>query len=1080
MKNNSCKYVKKIIAAVLLAALSLTLLPATTVFATEPEGGISQLNSWTLSTFDNRNAYSGSSAYKSVRHEALTSGDSCLVGQSSSDPKAPNIIHRKLPSPIDASDAPLSELYLSLDLYVENPSLISNGQVEISSSGKNDVEELMFVFKSGMLGQFVLKPGWNSVVLPLNTAASTGGTLRWDHIDFFRIYFVASASMTVKMNNLCLLQVPPHELDESFEKDDAQEKWSAQGATLRQEDGSLLITMTEDRALISSDAYAVALATPDTYLLCADWESNTALTAADLVLGQKDALAEYHLPTNSSGEYAAGVASPDLVAAGFAGYPQADTVGLRLQAPRGTQIRLHSIAILGESTMVERRIDAIGEITMDNYLHKQSLLDAASESVSAYLAKVTVNYITRTVRNYYVYVDACARMEHFRLCEAAGILTDLTNQSEDASAGEEIVLSLQLCNVGEADLFDYRYRVNVGGTDITLYSQAEMAFHLPAGQSSSFDLYLCAQAGGQYPVTVTLLNNLGEEIGIALQTTLVISGEGYYIADSHTHSVGSDGKYTIADNAYSAYHNGSLLFYATDHNANPGVMQDLEQAQRVMESAGYDDMIILKGNEVTSMVKGAGHLLHYGTSTYYPAPSDTNNETNYQLFLDIMDAILAEGGYCYIAHPYLSTWPFYGISETPKNIDVFTNFTGVEIFNAGQNDTGFAESMKAIEYWDRMNIKGDHKYFAIGNSDGHTISSLNTSQSVFILPELSEHAYNNALGNGTFYATCGPDLRFTINGANMGESIIVGKDGSTSGTVHVTAYDELSPLTEVRLIHYTMSEDNDAAYRARKITELFSDAKGTTRTHRFDKELELELKPGEFYRLEVTSLKHNGANRMACSNPIWVTTAATSLHLDRAVSLSAGNSLMLNIATDNVYDSLVITSSDPDAVTVYDNGRVEAAADAHGVYTLHLTTTGGSQYSTIRVYVDEPITDDDKPDEQLSGVGSCTVRIDLAGGSADYALLQKISTGKTLTELRTPVKAGHRFLGFYADPQGEMLFDFSEVIDHDLTLYARWEQDDSQAQSKLGIAVAVGLGIAALAALATIGIVLTARNKKKG
>ncbi|MBR7142798.1 MAG: CehA/McbA family metallohydrolase [Clostridia bacterium] len=1073
MKNKIRNCLKTTVSLLLVLVLGITVLPDVSASNAKDKELISELRSWMISTFDSSSTYQLAWSYTNVSHEANENGALCFMGQSSPDPQTPNIVQGALTKPIDVSDAPLSELYLSLEIFIEDPSAPTLGQIELSSSGQSDVEELSFPFKDGKIGQFVLQPGWNSVVLPLDTGTHEGGRFRFDHLNFFRIYFFGSSSIKIKLNDLCIMQIPELDVYEDFRTDGAVAKWNARGATLERTADGVTVTMTDNEALITSDDYAVVVPMPDLYMFSVDLSGLSAAQAASLVIGRQDVTAEYDIPTDADRSYVVSLATPDRTAEGFSDFLDADTVGIRLKAPRGTKITLHNLAVLEESVLVERKIDTIGEITPENYKQKQSLIDQAAPFVDAYLAKVTVNHITKTVQNYYAYVDACARAEFYAHCETMGVLAELIAPEKTPVAGEEIVLDLRLYNVGTADLLNYSYRVTSEGLGASLYSAEEMLFHLQAEQSKSFSIRLCASEGGMHPVTVTLYNDLGEEIGVSVTANVVVGGKGFYKGDSHTHSVGSDGKDAIANNAYSSYQKGSLVFYATDHNSNPEETDDIEQARAVMEAAGYGDMVLLKGNEITSQVLGAGHMLYYGTATYYPAPASSNNEVNKQLFADIMDSVIAEGGTCYIAHPYSPGAPFYGIGESTKNIDVFTNFTGVEIFNDKQTDTLFEQSKKSIEFWDRMNIKGERKYFAIGNSDAHYSSNVNLTQSVFLMSKLSEQAYNNALITGSFYATSGPDLRFTINDTDMGDSIIT--DGSIGkGTVRVIAYDELSPLTEVRLIKYTVSEDNDAAYNAREVMVLFSDPNGETATYRFEKTLEVQLKAGEFYRLEVTSLKRNNANRMACSNPIWVTTAASDLTLDSTISVEAGEIVKLDIATDNVYDSILISSSDPENIRVYDNGRVEVAQSAQGTYTLTVRNTSESKNKTVTLNVEQTLSDNGEQTVQTKN-GSHNVTVDLAGGRADYAPVFKVSDGDTLTALRDPVRAGYRFLGFYQDAQGQTPFDFSTAIVKDTTLYACWEVDGTPQKS--GWVVPVGIGALALVALVTAGVVLKRKRK---
>lgn len=76
---------------------------------------------------------------------------------------------------------PKDQLYIVLDLYVDNLDFTAAGQLEISSGGKADVNEWAWEHKN--LGY---KAGWNTIYIPLSTHGGNG--LIDGHINFCRWY----------------------------------------------------------------------------------------------------------------------------------------------------------------------------------------------------------------------------------------------------------------------------------------------------------------------------------------------------------------------------------------------------------------------------------------------------------------------------------------------------------------------------------------------------------------------------------------------------------------------------------------------------------------------------------------------------------------------------------------------------------------------------------------------------------------------------------------------------------------------------------------------------------------------------
>ncbi len=73
--------------------------------------------------------------------------------------------------------------YLHFSLYCSDVNNVGIGQIEISSSGTCDKNELNWSFE-----QNITKSGWNDVYLPISGAGTTGGAIDLTKVNYFRIY----------------------------------------------------------------------------------------------------------------------------------------------------------------------------------------------------------------------------------------------------------------------------------------------------------------------------------------------------------------------------------------------------------------------------------------------------------------------------------------------------------------------------------------------------------------------------------------------------------------------------------------------------------------------------------------------------------------------------------------------------------------------------------------------------------------------------------------------------------------------------------------------------------------------------
>jgi hypothetical protein len=108
------------------------------------------------------------------------------------------VIYQKVFTPFD-TEVTKATGYLAFSLYVSDVSLISSaaGQIEITSSGQPDVQELSWPFSA-----MDLHSGWNNIELKLSAATQDSG-VNLRAINFMRIYHTGlTGSMIFKLDNV--------------------------------------------------------------------------------------------------------------------------------------------------------------------------------------------------------------------------------------------------------------------------------------------------------------------------------------------------------------------------------------------------------------------------------------------------------------------------------------------------------------------------------------------------------------------------------------------------------------------------------------------------------------------------------------------------------------------------------------------------------------------------------------------------------------------------------------------------------------------------------------------------------------
>lgn len=485
--------------------------------------------------------------------------------------------------------------------------------------------------------------------------------------------------------------------------------------------------------------------------------------------------------------------------------------------------------------------------------------------------------------------------------------------------------------------------VSTSGNDVNLGD-------IPAGETREYAIKARAIEAGRGKVNVNVA--IGSGIPLTFGSLVSVSGEGWYASDSHSHSVYSDGSGTIKNNTDAAYSDGLSWLYSTDHNS----IRQYQDTQ-IVTGSSRGDFVSIAGNELTSNIGHAlAYNIPYASTSVYPVSglkNIANAVSGQRTWQNVIDEVKKDGGLFFVAHPN------YPGLKYPDIFDI-RNFDGVEVWNGFYHALDNVNTV-AFNYWDMLNSRGEKKYYGLANSDAHNPGKIGDPHLMIYLPDLSIANANEYLKEGKYFGTNGPQLRFDINGVNMGQALKIMQDGQIV-RLNLRAFDQNFNLTGVKLYKNTVT---GSAVLNREIVQSW-DLTGQN-IKEWSNTVELPVKNGEFYRIEVCSEKGTTGNGgsgtgsgtgYAFSNPIWIETGSQQ-NSDEATSMSynAGKSgaRLLTGQAGNYYITAYKNdrvAEDKLSVTASSGASVEKSYDAaKDIINVKITSADGTNIRNYPVYV---------------------------------------------------------------------------------------------------------------------------------
>ncbi len=206
----------------------------------------------------------------------------------------------------------------------------------------------------------------------------------------------------------------------------------------------------------------------------------------------------------------------------------------------------------------------------------------------------------------------------------------------------------------------------------------------------------------------------------------------WYKAALHVHTTTSDGDVDVPTRLKQYRDKGFDIVAITDH-------------RKTNDLSGYTtrDFLAISGIEFHPETY-SGAPIHHFVGIGLPHPYDYNNSLSAQ---DMIDDIKNKGAKVFYAHPYWSGHTFVEMTEV-------SGYLGVEVYNAGCEGTNSAGNHV---YWDQMLNKG-YMLTGLATDDVHSSARVGIAWTVIKAPKLDEKSVLEALENGCFYASKGPEI----------------------------------------------------------------------------------------------------------------------------------------------------------------------------------------------------------------------------------------------------------------------------------------------------------------------------------
>jgi hypothetical protein len=216
--------------------------------------------------------------------------------------------------------------------------------------------------------------------------------------------------------------------------------------------------------------------------------------------------------------------------------------------------------------------------------------------------------------------------------------------------------------------------------------------------------------------------------GVSLKTNL------------HTHTTFSDGAFSLADVTANYEKRGYHALAITDHNQ-----------WRDHAGSSTERLLILSSNEPS--LSHREHALATGVHASSPVDAGERSCARTQ---EVIDWINAEGGFSTLNHP---AWTGMSVDRLLE----LDRYGSIEIYNGGCTGHG---SEFSLTHWDEL-LRRRRRVWGLATDDSHAAWDCGLGW-IELFCGTSEPEILNALKEGLFYATMGPQIRhFECDGTRL-------------------------------------------------------------------------------------------------------------------------------------------------------------------------------------------------------------------------------------------------------------------------------------------------------------------------
>ena len=160
--------------------------------------------------------------------------------------------------PISLSGYNKEDLALRMQFYISDASAFkSNGQIELTSGGKPDVNEYNWLTSS-----LNLKNGWNVVYLDFADSGNSGGTPDLSNINYMRMYMFLAKDAVMAFDSIKIVKRSVVSVKEDFSNQNSLLNFSGTNAQLTLQDQALAI-QGNGRAEVTTSSYDLPIVHPD-------------------------------------------------------------------------------------------------------------------------------------------------------------------------------------------------------------------------------------------------------------------------------------------------------------------------------------------------------------------------------------------------------------------------------------------------------------------------------------------------------------------------------------------------------------------------------------------------------------------------------------------------------------------------------------------------------------------------------------------------------------------------------------------------------------------------------------------------